>query len=1147
MFTIDFTKPWLYKDIIYFNQGNLSTNNTLRCKLVTGGSDDFTGGSIACTFTTKDSVEISGFGKLVDAKNGIIDIVFPSNSLVVGNNKLEVLVNRADGGVAQSPPVMYDIWQGLTTGNGVAAETNYPILIELINSVNEASNKANATLDRVNAMQTDVTDAIDNAYRSANDADIATSNANTKIEEVENAKVGMINKVDTEIANMKTQVNASTDTMTSKVDMKIADVDSAIASGTKDLEVKESRRDMDGVEHDTLKLRLESDLKKGKVIEETKEGTYLSFNDTVGGIVSDIEVLGNTVQDAINLANIKSSCIANGDGTYKMSILSCGENLFDGKVEIGGISNSNGANASVSDYIRSIDFIPVNKNTAYVCKNHGYDRRIYSIYFYRSDKTYISYKDLASVGESFTTPNDCKFVRFVVWESNPNLSNYSKIKLQEGTVATPYTPYEETRCDIKLPCQLEKVGDVADRLYYDKEENAWCVDKAIGTVVFDGTESWGIGNIVGNTIEGTLQFKDVGVNKNINSIEMKFVNTLGIPSVSLNTLKNSSTPCISGHTSNYILIRIVGDSSTFKSSIKGVSAKYIKATPQKIVLPKSEQSILNSFLNKTFIKVISGEVDATVKATVSKSLASTVQANTNEINNLSSKIADIEGLKETQDFSYETDKGYLVCKDTQNGVVKDLKLYGKSLINKYPKLGGINVTTSQVDSWPKLKMEWGGTTTVVNCSDKTILINFNRGADYVTTLTFNPYEVKKINYDSEVSISQVVGQFKSGWSESNKSDLQKILVFQGDIINPPVTYFEGIASVGNGNEIEVSSIKSDGNLFDSSTITKGKALNTNGTDTTITNENAYISDFIRCFKGIKYNTNRNQYGTVWNLYDKDRRFVKQYTSTKVLTADIDGFLKVHCVYTDKTPEEFMINIGDKDIDYKPFKQDKKPISFKDVDNTWKPVTELRGIDLNSCDTIEKHSDGKHYLHVRTEKLILNGGSNENWIKSSSERPNHCIYVLNGVNVKLYSKCLSSRFNYDKLIWEKDVAGVTVGDKRLDYFVPNTINTLELWKQNLQQNNETVIILREKELIYEVNPLEVESFDNETMILIDGGAISPKASFKITSSLANFVQNVEDRVCRLENEVYKMNLANFAVALNTLDMKTRLEALETPTV
>lgn len=361
MFTIDFTKPWLYKDIIYFNQGNLSTNNTLRCKLVTGGSDDFTGGSIACTFTTKDSVEISGFGKMIDAKSGIVDIVFPSNSLVVGTNKLEVLVNRADGGVAQSPPVMYDIWQGLTTGSGVEAESNYPILIQLINSTNEASNKANSALNKANSMITDITDAIDNAYRSANYADIATSKAYSKIEEVENVKVGMINKVDTEIANMKTQVNASTNAMTSKVDMKIADVDSAIANGTKDLEVKESRRDMDGVEHDTLKLRLESDLKKGKVIEETKEGTYLSFNDTVGGLVSYLEVLGNTVQDVTNLANIKSSCIDNGDGTFKMSILSINGtgNLFNGRLEVGGISTIDGSNSQFSDRVRSADFVPV--------------------------------------------------------------------------------------------------------------------------------------------------------------------------------------------------------------------------------------------------------------------------------------------------------------------------------------------------------------------------------------------------------------------------------------------------------------------------------------------------------------------------------------------------------------------------------------------------------------------------------------------------------------------------------------------------------------------------------------------------------------------------------------------------------------------
>lgn len=763
MFTIDFTKPWLYKDITYFNQGNLSTNNTLRCKLVTGGSDDFTGGSIACTFTTKDSVEIDGFGKLIDAKSGIVDIVIPSNALVVGVNKLEILVNRLSGGTAQSPTIKYEVWQGLTTGSGVEAETNYPILIELINSTNEASNKANSALSKANSMIADASVATDNAYMSANAADIAASKANESVD----------------------------------------NVNKAIAAGTKDLEVKEARKDASGVTYDTLKQMLDANL----------------------------GIEGKTLKD------------------------------------------------------------------------------------------------------------------FVI---------------------------------------------------------------------------------------------------------------------------------------------------------------------------------------------------------------------------------DMNGMKETQDLAYETDKGYLVCNDTQTGVVKDLRISGKSLVNvtngDLPKQGSCTFESIIATSTQReLKVTKEGSCVIMRRgvfkrnTDYTIIAkvkyissvndlsfsfkqidgsytirqtnvkknNTSEYADYVVKLNTSNYDIESIviGYHASLPIDSILG-------------VKDVLVLEGDYARNPPQYFEGIASVGNGNEIEVSSIKSDGNLFDASTITKGKALNTNGTDTTIINENAYISDFIRCFKGVKYNTNRNQYGTVWNLYDNNRKFVKQYTSTKVLTADIDGFLKVHCVYTDKTPEEFMINIGDKDIDYTPLRQDKKAIVFKDTDNQWKPVTQLKGIDLTACDTIEKHKDGKHYLHIRTEKIVLNGGINESWVKSATEKPNHCIFVLNGVNVKLYSKCLSSRFNYDKLIWEKDAPGVTVGDKRLDYFVPNSINTIELWKQNLQQNNETIIIVRDKELVYEVNPLELESFDNITLWLILSGVIAPPANFKVTSSLPSLVKSIQD-------QVYKTNIANFTVALNTLDTKLRLDRLEAP--
>src|SRR5699024_8215978 len=64
----------------------------------------------------------------------------------------------------------------------------------------------------------------------------------------------------------------------------------------------------------------------------------------------------------------------------------------------------------------------------------------------------------------------------------------SSIQLEEGTVATSYEPYQENKCDILLPCQLEKVGDVSDRLYYDDVEKAWCIEKKNDTYYTTGDE-----------------------------------------------------------------------------------------------------------------------------------------------------------------------------------------------------------------------------------------------------------------------------------------------------------------------------------------------------------------------------------------------------------------------------------------------------------------------------------------------------------------------------------------------------------------------------------------------------------------------------------------------------------------------------------
>lgn len=1173
MFTIDFTKPWLYKDIIYFNQGNLSTNNTLRCKLVTGGSDDFTGGSIACTFTTKDSVEISGLGRLVDAKSGIVDIVFPSNALVVGTNKLEVLVNRTDGGVAQSPPVMYDIWQGLTTGNGIEAETNYPILIELINSTNEASNKANSALNKANSMITDMTDAIDNAYRSANDADIATSNANTKIEEVENAKVGMINKVDTEIANMKTQVNASTNTMTSKFDMKIADVDSAIASGTKDLEVKESRRDMDGVEHDTLKLRLESDLKKGKVIEETKEGTYLSFNDTVGGLVSYLEVLGNTVQDPSNLANIRSSCIPNGDGTFKMSILSCGKNILSSKFEVGGFAWATGLPIVATDRVRSVDFVRVNGGDTVVLSQNLKPNPDYRILEYDKNKNFITVTDWL---KPVTLNINTYYVKIATYGNAIFNASYDtsqiKAQLEYGTVVTPYTPYQETRCDIKLPMQLKGVKGGKDILYYDELENAWCILRKIAYLNYSELTNVGIASTLTNCIQihGT------------SSKEIKSYDSTGSSLITSKPFKHSFDDdehmWIDSNTWKYK----ASIPKTIASTLDEVKAYLAKGdlfmyfwdkSPEKIVLPQSEQIKLNSFANKTHIYTISGDVDVTVKATVSKSLASTVQANTEEISRINNTIADIQGLKESQDFAYETDKDYLVCKDTQNGVVKDLKIYGKSIVNVAPKsIAPIKLSidkrvndTALISPIPAdTEFTVGVNITAKKAPLKGLLISFHFtdgtfAYDVLSTGVYSQFKTFKFNKDIK-AISEYLHLDELTADATANITFDSLMVCEG-VIN---TYFEGIASVGNGNEIEVLS-SDNGNLFDGEFI-KGTV---NGVDgNLIPDTNGYMitqKNIIKVFPGIsvKYKSTgargfRPGKNVSYYYYDKSEKIISRGSLNTFDEISIPN----GCYGLRLTFADFELNSSFNASNYNMTlnqigtlensnfaKQDKKTILFKDTDNTWKPILNLRGIDENNCDFVDS-TNNKYSVKVKE----ITNLKDLKWSKEGSfENKDTYFYKLEdgfkNVNITQYGvdcvcdKLKSVSVNYITGAMHNivDCVAYDIRYQVIRISVPKDTNLVEY----LTNLNPRFIYPLNEVVEYEINPIYPDSYDDETMILIDGVVVAPKASFKITSSLPNFLSNVEDRVSRLENEIYKINLANFAVALNTLDVKARLEALEAP--
>lgn len=1028
--TIDFSKLFVHNNTsIYFKERDLNTAK-VRAKLTMQGKViDITGCNILVKIETMSGEKINDTATIIDATNGIIEIDFKSNALIEGTNFFELKIVKGES-VKESPKLAYRVLDSIEDTEGIEATNEYPILIQLISDATEA-------LNRANEMQNDLETVITNANEVIDNTNSAKDKALNAVEEVNAAKNSMIEDVNSTKNTVVSDINQAKETMIADTNKAIEkmnnDFEALTASQQQDAEVINAR---DGEE--SLNARLKRDLAKGRIVEETKEGTYLSFDNTVEGFVQDIEFCGNTVQDSNNLADIKSSGIANGDGTYQMSILSIGENLFDGKFEYGHYDINNG-NPANSTNLRSVNYIRVEPNVKYVFAKDANITGDLWVVEYDKNKQFIG-----NAFNSVTTKESTKFIKFYIAQTNLNLN--SKVKLQEGTVTTPYTPYEETRCDINLPCQLEKW----DRLYFDKIENAWCVEKNIGKVQFKNPR------LVYNESARSFRQSRITDISNISQPSREPNDVIQISSAMKAISANSASGakengiCLYIHDSGVNELIVVDsnetDASVINDRINDSWLYYKLKTPRKIVLPKDIQIKLNSSLNKTHIFTISGEVDATVKATVSKSLASTVQTNTNEINNLSDRVADIEGLKESQDFSYETDTGYLVCKDTRNGVVKDMKVYGKSE------------------------------------------------------------------------------------------------VVDGNII-----------SVGNGNKIEVSSVKGDGNLFDDKSIkinifNNGKYISTNNYN--IKPSISLPKNDTYCFSFNDGLFKPNDGGVViWSGNIKSR--VVSVNNSFTLMGN-ENAISFYAGNFGNAPFEnltldikIMLNKGDKPKPYTPHKSDKKQLLCKDSDGTWKPVTELRGIDLNNCDIIE---NGKYTIKL-SEKIIDN---NLNFIEQTTLSGQKVFITTfsdmrNGSNYDVDLLCDSYKCVSSDELWGANGTMISCGFNNKEIRIKDTsINSVEELKVKLSTKPIKIIVKLENPKVYEVAPFDLESYENETMILFNSGAIAPYASWKITSYLPNFVRNLANQVKQLQEQVYKTNLANFTVALNTLDTKLRLDRLEAPT-
>ena len=207
-----------------------------------------------------------------------------------------------------------------------------------------------------------------------------------KISEINITKDNFISSINTKVDNKISEIDEAKSDMTNTVSNKIDEVETRFNALTskqqQDAEVIDAR---DG--EISLKTRLDRDIEKAKQVYVNVEGSHISTDSSVG-YAKDVEILGNTIQDASNLADIRSvGDKVEGQELYEIPVLSVGKNLWNYILEDAAVSSVNGSiTPSTSSF--SSQYIPIQFANFTISGLNKIAKSF--IAFYDKDKNYIS-------------------------------------------------------------------------------------------------------------------------------------------------------------------------------------------------------------------------------------------------------------------------------------------------------------------------------------------------------------------------------------------------------------------------------------------------------------------------------------------------------------------------------------------------------------------------------------------------------------------------------------------------------------------------------------------------------------------------------------------------------------------------------------
>lgn len=972
----------------------------------------------------------------------------------------------------------------------------------------------------------------------------------TKISELNTTKDNFVSSVNTKVDSKISELDNTKSDMATSINNKVNEVENRFNALTskqqQDAEVIDAR---DG--ETSLKARLDRDIEKAKQVYVNVEGSNIS-TDSSDGYLKNVEILGNTIQSASNLADIRSvGDKVEGQELYEIPVLSVGKNLFDGnkftpREAINQYSYIDGILTMRCDgqAYRRVDYIL--PNTLVHGKRYILTANVkaleYSSGYTPSQNFGYGYYNGGSSDYygSFDASSNTAKLEFVYNEQGENVIGFhnevkegltklqwSNIQLEEGTQATPYEPYIEDKLTILSPVQLEKVGDVADKII--EKDGVFGVEKNIIDKLFNGSENWVLSGWAPQ--ENTIAFKLQNTNNTNLGICDKFILNRNNSTIDTEAFNVDSVW-------NEISIRInksklsTQDVTGFKKwlSDNTVLIMYSDNTSTFIPLPHDQQIKLRTFANKTNIS-FGCEIEGTIKAQVPKSLGATVNTHTEQINNLNNELNRVKKLEESTVSTVTTESDFTTVEATSNGYFEDVKLEGKTLVNIHPKAtpalsvsdrdnpkynitkkeGYIKVTGSDLEATQYRYVNMGRINFEMFKPNTTYTVVFTkfRGISRITiqngdsqNTIINGYinaQDNKLVYtfvtkEELVKSAQILYLLVDSKSTTLDIEVENPMIFEGDLTaNPPSGYIEGLKSVGDGvDEVVVSSCNS--NLFDDEYYNNIKCTDfvkiSDDKLVTFTSNTGLGGIFVNTHPYHIINLKPNSVMRYHIVFPKNNRtlngvgvFIYDGLDNSTITSNslvknnnyIEFTVPSHgkvrlCIsgmYKDTSVGSFYMMLTDTTVgvqeEYIPNQSDKKRLLFYNNETqTWeKPI-------LREWDSIEKHSDGKYYYHVR---------SKEGDYVEGDESLNDCITDL------------------------------TVSVKKLA-----------------------------EEKVYECTNIDLITYANETNYIVNCGAIVPKTTLKVHNNISNVVSLLQKKVSILES-----NITSYMITQNRLMLASRYNA------